>query len=144
MRDNISGSSPLDGAALTPDPNPPDSRPPASGPLSRRALVKASLGVGFCAAIAPVRAQTIATSAEGLIAGEVKVPAGDAEIPAYRAMPEGGGPFPTVARGPRDLRRPRAHQGRLPALGQARLLRDRAGTVRAPGRRGAEERTLPS
>jgi carboxymethylenebutenolidase len=96
MRDNVSGSSSLDGASLTPDPNSPDSLPPASGPLSRRALVKASLSVGFCAAIAPVRAETIATSAAGLIAGEAKVPAGDAEIPAYRAMPEGGGPFPTV------------------------------------------------
>ena len=41
-------------------------------------------------------AQTIATSADGLVAGEVKVPAGDADIPAYRAAPEGGGPFPAV------------------------------------------------
>ena len=81
---------------MTPDPNRPGSFPSASGPLSRRALVKASLSVGFCAAIAPVRAQTIATSAAGLIAGEVKVPAGDAEIPAYRAAPERGGPFPVV------------------------------------------------
>ena len=46
--------------------------------------------------MAPVWAQTITTSAEGLTAGEVKIPAGDAEIPAYRAMPAGGGPFPTV------------------------------------------------
>ena len=91
----------------------------------------------------PVWAQTITTSAEGLIAGEVKIPAGDADIPAYRAMPEGGGPFPTIARGPRDFRRPRAHQGRLPPLGQARLFRDRAGPVRAPGRRreGSGHRT---
>ena len=69
---------------------------PAGGALTRRALVKASLGLGFCAAVAPVWAQTIATSAEGLIAGEVKVPAGDADIPAYRAMPEGAGPFPAI------------------------------------------------
>ena len=58
--------------------------------------VKASLSVGFCAAVAPLSAQTITTSAEGLIAGEMKVPAGDADIPAYRATPKGGGPFPTV------------------------------------------------
>jgi carboxymethylenebutenolidase len=65
-------------------------------PLTRRLLVKASLTAGFCAAIPPVMAQVIATSAEGLVAGEVKVPAGDADIPAYRAMPDRGGPFPAV------------------------------------------------
>jgi carboxymethylenebutenolidase len=70
-------------------------RPPAV-PLNRRTLVKASLSVGFCAAVTPVWAQVVTTSAEGLTAGEVKVPAGDAEIPAYRAMPAQGGPFPTV------------------------------------------------
>lgn len=65
-------------------------------PVNRRALFKASLGVGFCAAIAPVLAQTVTTSAEGLAAGEVHVPAGDVDIPAYFAAPEKGGPFPTV------------------------------------------------
>jgi carboxymethylenebutenolidase len=65
-------------------------------PLTRRLLVKASLTVGFCAAISPVMAQVITTSADGLVAGEVKVPAGDVDIPAYRAMPDHGGPFPTV------------------------------------------------
>ena len=81
---------------MTPDPDYLASLRPASGPLSRRALVKASLSVGFCAAVAPVLGQTITTSAEGLVAGEAKVPAGDVEIPAYRAMPERGGPFPVV------------------------------------------------
>ncbi len=79
-----------------PDSDPIASLRPASATLTRRALVKASLSVGFCAAVAPVSAQTIATSAEGLIAGEVKVPAAGADIPAYRAAPAGGGPFPTV------------------------------------------------
>ena len=79
-----------------PDSDPFASLRPACGPLTRRALVKASLSLGFCAAVAPVSAQTITTSAEGLIAGEVKVPAGDADIPAYRATPAAGGPFPTV------------------------------------------------
>jgi hypothetical protein len=65
-------------------------------PLTRRFLVKASLSAGFCAAISPVFAQVISTSAEGLVVGEVKVPVGDADIPAYRAMPDHGGPFPTV------------------------------------------------
>ena len=71
-------------------------RRPAGEPPTRRAVVKASLGLGFCAAIAPVWAQTIATSAEGLEAGEVRVDAGDAEIPAYRARPAGGGRFPLL------------------------------------------------
>ena len=74
----------------------PASPPLGLAPLSRRALVKASLSVGFCAAISPVWAQTITTSAEGLVAGEVKVPAGGVDVPAYRAMPEGAGPFPTL------------------------------------------------
>ena len=65
-------------------------------PLTRRGLVKASLSVGFCAAISPVLAQVVTTPADGLVVGEVKVPAGDVEIPAYRAMPDHGGPFPTV------------------------------------------------
>jgi carboxymethylenebutenolidase len=65
-------------------------------PLTRRRLVKASLGVGFCAAISPVIAQVTTTPADGLLVGEVKVRAGDVDIPAYRAMPDRGGPFPTV------------------------------------------------
>jgi len=94
------GQSPLatiQGDAATRDEKPkaPPPPPPASG-LTRRALVKASLGLGFCAAIAPAWAQTITTSAEGLAAGETRVNAGDAEIPAYRAQPERGGPFPLV------------------------------------------------
>jgi carboxymethylenebutenolidase len=74
----------------------PNARSADGGPMTRRALVKASLGLGFCAAIAPAWAQTITTSAEGLDAGEARVEAGDAEIPAYRAAPERGGPFPVV------------------------------------------------
>jgi len=72
-----------------------ESRTPAAV-LTRRSLFKASLGAGFCAAIAPVWAQTIATPVDGLDAGEVKIAAGDAAIPAYRAQPAGGGPFPVV------------------------------------------------
>ncbi len=65
-------------------------------PLDRRTLIKATLGVGFCAAISPVFAQTVTTPANGLVAGEVKVPSAGVEVPAYRAAPEGTGPFPTV------------------------------------------------
>src|SRR5215472_5598152 len=67
-----------------------------SPPITRRAVVKASLTAGFCAAISPVIAQVVSTPADGLVVGEVKVPAGDSDIPAYRAMPASGGPFPTV------------------------------------------------
>ena len=40
--------------------------------------------------------QRIQEDLRGLIAGEVKISAGDADIPAYRAAPAAGGPFPTV------------------------------------------------
>jgi carboxymethylenebutenolidase len=41
-------------------------------------------------------AQTIATPSDGLTVGEVNVPVQGREIPAYRAMPAAGGPFPTI------------------------------------------------
>ena len=44
----------------------------------------------------PVSAQTITTSADGLIAGEVKVPTKDGEMPAYRAMPADRRNFPVI------------------------------------------------
>jgi hypothetical protein len=43
-------------------------RPPVA-PLNRRVLVKASLTIGFCAAVTPVLAQVVTTSADGLVAG---------------------------------------------------------------------------
>jgi carboxymethylenebutenolidase len=64
--------------------------------LSRRAFVVGSLAAGFALAVMPVSADTITTDSNGLIAGEVKIPVADGEIPAYRAMPASGGPFPTV------------------------------------------------
>ena len=65
--------------------------------LTRREVLVTSLAVGFAAAALPVRADTvITTSAEGLTAGEVKIPVADGEIPGYRAMPATGGPFPVV------------------------------------------------
>ncbi len=63
---------------------------------SRRTLVKTSIGAGFCAAIAPVWAQVIKTPSTGLTAGEVHVMSGGFAVPAYRAMPDHGGPFPLV------------------------------------------------
>jgi len=46
--------------------------------------------------VQPVSAETIHTDASGLEADEVKVPVADGSIPAYRAMPDKGGPFATV------------------------------------------------
>jgi carboxymethylenebutenolidase len=59
-------------------------------PLSRRKLLVTTLASGFALAVRPVSAATIATDAAGLVAGEVKIPTADVEIPAYRAMPDGG------------------------------------------------------
>jgi carboxymethylenebutenolidase len=55
-----------------------------------------SLASGFALAVRPVCAQTISTSTAGLLAGEVKIPVGDGQMPGYRAMPDSGGPFPLV------------------------------------------------
>jgi carboxymethylenebutenolidase len=64
--------------------------------FSRRGFVVTSLATGFALAVEPVSAQTIHTDSKGLVADEVKVPVNGGAIPAYRAMPAQGGPFPTV------------------------------------------------
>ena len=65
--------------------------------LSRRTVIATSLATGFAMAVQPVAAQsTITTDTNGLTAGEVKIPTRDGAIPAYRAMPAEGGPFPTI------------------------------------------------
>jgi carboxymethylenebutenolidase len=63
---------------------------------SRRGFVMTSLATGFAVSVQPVSAETITTDTNGLDAAEVKVPVKDGQIPAYRAMPDKGGPFPTV------------------------------------------------
>ncbi|HZT89488.1 MAG TPA: dienelactone hydrolase family protein [Stellaceae bacterium] len=63
---------------------------------SRRGFVVTSLFTGFALSMRPVSAETITTDAAGLEAGEVKVPVADGQVPAYRAMPDKGGPFATV------------------------------------------------
>jgi carboxymethylenebutenolidase len=68
--------------------------PVANG--GRRAFLKTSLAIGFALAVQPVSAQTITTSTDGLVAGEVKFPSLGVDIPAYRAMPATGGPFPVM------------------------------------------------
>ena len=64
--------------------------------LTRRGFVVTSLATGFALAAGPVSAEAIHTDSNGLTAGEVKVPVAGGSIPAYRAMPAAGGPFPTV------------------------------------------------
>jgi len=55
-----------------------------------------TLMTGFTNAVARAAAEPIHTDADGLLAGEAKVPVGDGNLPAYFAKPEGRGPFPTV------------------------------------------------
>jgi carboxymethylenebutenolidase len=64
--------------------------------VTRRGFVVTSLAAGFALAVRPVSAETITTDAKGLEAGEVKVTTKDGEMPAYRAMPDKGGPFPVI------------------------------------------------
>jgi carboxymethylenebutenolidase len=65
--------------------------------FSRRDMLVTTLATGFAMAVQPVAAQTlITTDTAGLEAGEVKIKTADGEIPAYRAMPAAGGPFPVV------------------------------------------------
>ncbi len=64
---------------------------------SRRDAMITTLAAGFALATQPVAAETtITTDSDGLVAGDVRIPATDIEIPAYRAMPAFGGPFPVV------------------------------------------------
>ncbi len=64
--------------------------------LTRREFVVTTLATGFALAVQPVSAQTITTDTNGLVAGEIKIPVKDGEIPGYRAMPATGKGFPTV------------------------------------------------
>lgn len=65
--------------------------------VSRRNFFVTSLAAGFALAVQPICAQTtITTDTTGLIAGEVKIPTKDGDVPAYRAMPAKGKNFPVV------------------------------------------------
>jgi len=64
--------------------------------FNRRDFVVTTLAAGFALAVQPISAETITTDATGLTAGEVKIPTPDGQMPAYRAMPAGGGPFPVI------------------------------------------------
>jgi len=65
--------------------------------FTRRDFIVSVLAAGFAAAVRPVAAQTmIQTDSQGLVAGEVKIPVKDGQMPAYRAMPDKGKSFPVV------------------------------------------------
>ena len=72
-----------------------DYSPSSHADLTRRQAV-AALAAGFAVAVRPISAETITTTDEGLLAGEVQIPTPDGEIPAYMAAPKASGPFPVV------------------------------------------------
>jgi carboxymethylenebutenolidase len=70
---------------------------PEIEPERRRDFLVNKLAVGFALAVQPIIAQTtITTDANGLTAGEVKIPVKDGTIPGYRACPAKGRLFPMV------------------------------------------------
>lgn len=67
------------------------------GEITRRNfIITTTLAAGFALAVRPIFAQVITTDSKDLVAGEVKIPVPDGEIPAYRAMPAMGENFPVV------------------------------------------------
>ncbi len=62
----------------------------------RNFIATAALTTGFAIAVQPIAASVLTTDAKGLVAGAVKIPVKDGEIPAYRAMPATEGTFPLV------------------------------------------------
>ncbi len=64
---------------------------------TRRAALRAALGVGYVAAAGPLMAQTaIKTSAEGLVSGEVTIDIQGVRMPVYRSAPAGKTGLPVV------------------------------------------------
>ncbi|MBE9037357.1 dienelactone hydrolase family protein [aff. Roholtiella sp. LEGE 12411] len=62
----------------------------------RQFIATATLATGFALAVQPISAHVITTDIKELVAGAVKIPVKDGEIPAYRAMPAKGKNFPIV------------------------------------------------
>lgn len=62
----------------------------------RNFIATATLATGFALAVQPISAKVITTNTKGLVAGAVKIPVQDGEIPAYRAEPATGKNFPIV------------------------------------------------
>lgn len=65
--------------------------------LDRRGFIATAVAAGFSLAAGPAMAQTaIKTSADGLTAGPVRIPAAGGSMPAYRAAPQGKTHLATV------------------------------------------------
>lgn len=65
--------------------------------VHRRTALKAALGVGYAASVAPLMAQTaMRTPTDGLTVGEVDIRVGNESIPAFRAAPVGKTHLPVV------------------------------------------------
>lgn len=62
----------------------------------RQFIATATIATGFALAVQPVSAKVITTDSKGLVAGAVKIPVKDGEIPAYSAQPATGSNFPIV------------------------------------------------
>ena len=71
---------------------------PPLPPLTRRGFVTTTLATaGYTLAAGPVAAQTIVqTDAQGLTAGDVRIPVSGGEMGGYRAKPASGSGHPTV------------------------------------------------
>lgn len=71
---------------------------PPVPPLSRRGFVAATaVTAGYTLAAGPVMAQTaVHTDAQGLTAGDIKIPVSGGEMSGYRAKPASGSGHPTV------------------------------------------------
>ena len=61
-------------------------------PIDRRSFIAAALAAGFAVAAEPELAQAIKTPMDGLDGGDIKI----GDIPAYYAVPKGGGKRPVV------------------------------------------------
>ncbi len=103
----------------------PDDRKPSAGSTARASA-------GFARAVAPETAQAISTDAVGLITSDVRIPTRDGELPAFEAHPATGSAYPVVLV-VHEIFGVHEHIPHLQALGQARLLGDRARVIRAAG-----------
>jgi len=64
--------------------------------LDRRGFIAGAIAAGFAVTAAPVMAQAIKTPMDGLEGGDVQIPVAGGTIPAYYAVPKGGGKRPIV------------------------------------------------
>src|SRR3546814_9028054 len=64
--------------------------------LNRRGFMASTLISGFALAAGPAVATAIATDDKGLVAGQVRIPVQDGDIPAYRAAPAGKAAAPVA------------------------------------------------